>query len=226
MRRDICYFFPVDVVSLYNAYLTAAKNPPFSRDCKEEPYHTLSFGLNYSFKYNMNGGACTLHFIPYQGGSAVDLRFSVAQLFGARYGAYAEELTNRVSAILQAPSNKIDINVEEFLRAENKVLPSAVKPESFVTNGPVVAPSQPVQPTYVAQPPQQPPIPAEEPSRILRSNNIASSLCPKCGSHNEPGSAFCSQCGSSLRQRTAFCPGCGAQVPENSVFCNHCGKRL
>ena len=29
MRRDICYFFPVDVVSLYNAYLTAAKNPQF-----------------------------------------------------------------------------------------------------------------------------------------------------------------------------------------------------
>lgn len=226
MRRDVCYFFPVDVVSLYNAYLTAAKNPPFERSCKEEPYHTFAFGISSSFKYNINGGACTLHFMPYQGGAAVDLRFTLAQLLGARYGKYAEELTSRAAAILRVSPNPININVEEFLRPENKVSPSDVSQESFMANESVAPSPQAFQAPFVSQQSPQPQPPAENQSRILRSNNIAGSLCNKCGCHNEPGSAFCSKCGASLVQSSLFCSGCGAKVPDGSVFCNRCGKRL
>lgn len=216
MRRDVCYYFPVDVVSLYNAYLTAAKNPPFERSCREEPYHTFSFGVNNSFKYNMNGGACTLHFIPYQGGAAVDLRFTIAQLFGARYEKYAEELTSRAATVLRISPNRININIDEFLRAENKISASSAVAASFAA---------PAAPQSVPAP--QPTVaPVGEQSRILRSGNISGSLCKSCGTHNEPGSAFCMKCGVSLTQNSALCPGCGANIPDGSVFCNRCGRKL
>lgn len=48
MRRDLCYYFAADVCSVYNAYLMAAGNQQFRRECRQEPYHTLGFGLNFS----------------------------------------------------------------------------------------------------------------------------------------------------------------------------------
>lgn len=223
MRRDVCYFFPVDVVSLYNAYLTAAKNPPFERSCREEPYHTFSFGISSSFKYNINGGSCTLHFIPYQSGAAVDLRFTLAQLLGARYGKYAEELTNRAAAILRIAPQQVNINIDEFLRPENKVA-TGTNPQPFATSAPTSVNPQPTVPVYTRQPVQT----AEptEQSRILRSSSIVNLSCGRCGHHNEPGSAFCAKCGSSLVQNTGFCAACGAKVPDGSAFCNQCGKKL
>ncbi len=121
MRRDVCYFFETDVKTLYNAYLKSAQQPPFEKSCNEEPYHTFSFGIGFTFKYNMNGGACTLHFMPYKNGSAVNLRFSIAQLMGARCQKYAEHLTNGASAILNLPGTKINIDVEQFLIPANQV---------------------------------------------------------------------------------------------------------
>lgn len=122
MRRDLCYYFAADVCSVYNAYLMAAGNQQFRRECRQEPYHTLGFGLNFSMKYNMNGGSCTIHFIPYQGGTAVDLRFSIAQLAGARYKRYAADLTNTVIRILNITAQPIRLNIEEFTKECNKVV--------------------------------------------------------------------------------------------------------
>ena len=122
MRRDLCYYFAADVCSVYNAYLMAAGNQQFRRECRQEPYHTLGFGLNFSMKYNMNGGSCTIHFIPYQGGTAVDLRFSIAQLAGARYKRYAADLTNTVIRSLDITAQPIRLNIEEFTKECNKVV--------------------------------------------------------------------------------------------------------
>ena len=122
MRRDLCYYFAADVCSVYNAYLMAAGNQQFRRECRQEPYHTLGFGLNFSMKHNMNGGSCTIHFIPYQGGTAVDLRFSIAQLAGARYKRYAADLTNTVIRILNITAQPIRLNIEEFTKECNKVV--------------------------------------------------------------------------------------------------------
>ena len=98
MRRDIGFYVEADIAQVYKAYLSAAVNPPFERDCRDEPFHTISFGVNYSFKYNMNGGSCNIHLMPYGTGTAVNMRFSIAQLVGARYEAYAEDL-NKASCL-------------------------------------------------------------------------------------------------------------------------------
>jgi len=121
MRRDVCYFFAADVKSVYDAYLAAATNAKFRRTCNQQPYHTISFNLNFSMKYNMNGGSCTLHFIPYQGGTAVDLRFSIAQLAGARYKKYAEDLTNATVDVLRIPAQPITLDINVFLDERNKI---------------------------------------------------------------------------------------------------------
>lgn len=121
MRRDICLVFPVDVARLYNAYLAAATNNRFRRECRQEPYHTLTFGLNFSMKYNFNGGACTLRFIPVNGGSAINMRFSLAQLAGARYEKYAKDLTEEVIAMLGVAPVRADIDVEVFMAPQNRV---------------------------------------------------------------------------------------------------------
>lgn len=121
MRRDVCYYFPTDVKSLFDAYASAAANAPFERECKFEPYHTINFGLNFSMKYNMNGGACILHFMPLPDGAAVDLHFVIAQAFGARYEAYAEDLTQQAAAILGMAPTPADIDIQHFMKEENKV---------------------------------------------------------------------------------------------------------
>ena len=54
MRRDLCYFYPVPVQPTFDAFVQAA-NQQFGKGCKIDAYKTISFGLNYSFKYNMNG---------------------------------------------------------------------------------------------------------------------------------------------------------------------------
>lgn len=63
MRRDLFYFYPLPVQPVSDAFVQAA-NQRFGKQCKVEPYKTVNFGLNYSFKYNMNGGALTIHFMP------------------------------------------------------------------------------------------------------------------------------------------------------------------
>lgn len=192
MRRDVCYYFATDVKSLYNAYLSAAKNQQFRRDCREEPYHTITFGLNYSMKYNMNGGSCTLHFIPYQGGSAIDLRFSIAQAFGARYEAYAQELTNAACGVLGICAQSIQLNIELFTDASNRVLPQAAAA-----------------------------MPAPTPSPAQKSQfctNCGSALaandafCSNCGTRVAPKNKFCTQCGKPVSIGAAFCSNCGSKL--------------
>ena len=203
MRRDVCYFFPADVPSVYNAYLAAATNAQFRRQCNETPYHTIGFGLNFSMKYNMNGGSCILHFMPMQGGTGVDLRFTIAQLAGARYERYATDLTNTAAAILRLPSQRIVPNVEEFLRPENQITPDKVAAVQKPT-----LPEAPVEPAEPAKP------------------ATPGKFCSQCGTALEPGDKFCNGCGTPVVKAEKTCPACGATAKPQAAFCSNCGQKL
>lgn len=177
MRRDIVHYYEADVVRVYEAYRKAALEK-FGKDSNAEPYHTISFGLNYSFKYNMTGGSCNVHLIPHNTGAAVDVRYSIAQLMGARYGAYDDELTKYVVGILGVPAQKLEMDVERFLDPNNRV-----------TEAPA--------PAYTPAPAQTPvftpaPAPAKAPAPVKRS------FCVKCGTKIDDGDLFCGNCGAKL----------------------------
>ena len=197
MRRDVCYFFNTDSVTLYNAYLRAAQQPPFERTCTENRPHSFSFGLNYSWKYNMNGGACTLHFMSWQNGAAVCLRFSMAQLAGARYESYADYLTEHAVKAINVPSRRCQIDMEEFLKAE-KPAPTTV-----------AAPAAPIQPAV------SPAVSAP-----------AAKLCPSCHKEVAADSIFCCYCGEKIARPQVFCTQCGTKAQAGDRFCHQCGNKL
>lgn len=113
MRRDICHYYEADLQSVYNAYAKVASEK-FGKNCEYHNGYKLSFALNFTIRYNMNGGACTVHFMPCRSGTAVNVRYSIAQLLGARYNAYDEELTKNVVAILGVGSTIINGDPEQF----------------------------------------------------------------------------------------------------------------
>lgn len=219
MRRDICYFFAADVQSVYNAYLTAASNQKFRRECAQEPYHTLSFGLNFSMKYNMNGGSCTIHFIPYNGGTAVDLRFSIAQLAGARYERYATDLTNDTVAVLGVPAQRTNISINEFTNDLNKVTPS-----SMPRTAPAYEPA-PANMNSTQTPPAAPDVVYSQTIFSAPQTN-ASHFCANCGKALNESDLFCSGCGTRVAPKGNTCSRCGAKVADGSSFCSNCGNKL
>ena len=116
MRRDLVYFYPAPMKLVYDAFYNAA-NQRFGKDCKADPFKTLQFGLNYSFKYNMNGGSITAHFMPYQNGIAVNLRYTIIQAFGARYQKHAQDYTAYVDGLLNSLLSSFWIMRAELRRA-------------------------------------------------------------------------------------------------------------
>ncbi len=199
LRRDVGFYVEAPVQTVYQAYLNAATHEPFERDCKQEPFFSISFGVNFSFKYNMNGGACTLHFMPYGTGTAVNMRFSVAQLAGARYERYAEDLNRAMQAFLPVIPRPAQFNVDDFDKPENQVRTAAV----------------PQQPTPVTV---APPVTVQQPQTTFK-------FCTKCGNPLPMDARFCSKCGNAVPvSRT--CPSCGVPTKEGASFCTACGTRL
>ncbi len=230
MRRDICYFFPASVDRVYNAYLTVATNARFRRECKQEPYHTINFGLNFSMKYNMNGGACTIRFIPHMNGTAINLRFSIAQLAGARYERYAIDLTNEVAAILGTPSQNLKINVNAFLAPENKVTHGQSAPQGQPMNAPQqnFAPQgQPMNAPQQNFAPQSAPAPAS-PLQTPTGGENGKNICKTCGNILGDGNKFCAKCGTPVAKAKKLCPNCGTEAVDDSeaFFCTECGTRF
>ena len=206
MRRDISFYFSADVETVYNAYLAAASDARFRRACTQQPYHTISFSMNFSMKYNMNGGSCTLHFIPYEQGTAVDFRFALVQAFGARYGTYAQDLTIAAAALINVPWKKVNVPINMFLDPRNQVsLTSANSTQQTLPN----APQQELPPA------PQPQIPAEVPGQ-----------CPNCGNTLLAGAPFCHNCGTKIEARPSACPQCGASTDHGGKFCAQCGSPL
>lgn len=176
MRRDLVYFYPIPMKPVYDAFFNAARQK-FGKDCKADPFKTLQFGLNYSFKYNMNGGSVTAHFMPYQNGTAVNLRYTIIQAFGARYQKHAQDLTMHVDGLLGAKGALIQLAVEQFLDYESRT-PSGVLPQ---------------QQAPVQQIPQQPA--SEQP---FTPQQAQPKFCTKCGAPVAADTNFCSKCGNKL----------------------------
>jgi hypothetical protein len=171
MRRDLVYFYPVPLKPVYDACFNAA-NQKFGKNCKADPFKSLQFGLDFSFKYNMNGGSVTAHFMPYQNGTAINLRYTIIQALGARYKKHAQDYMMYVDGLLNVRGALIGLDVQQFMDYEANT-PSGVLPQQ--------APPQQMPPQQV--PPQQ------------TANGM---VCPNCGSLADPGSNFCTKCGSRL----------------------------
>lgn len=193
MRRDVCYYFASDVQTIYNAYLTAATNAPFKRGCAQTPHSVISFGLNYSMKYNMNGGSCTIHFMPYNNGTAVNLRFSIVQLAGARYEKYANDLTNAATAVCNVHASRADIPISVFTTAE--AAPSVPQPAA----APQVTAPQPAAPQGAVCP------------KCGRALNADDAFCGGCGTKVNAG-RFCTKCGAAANADSRFCCVCGNKL--------------
>ena len=192
MRRDICYYYQAPIAQVYQGYLSAAGNDQFRRECREEPYHTLTFGLNFSMKYNFNGGSCVIRFIPWQGGTAVNLRFSLAQAAGARYEWYDRDLTAAASAIIGVVAQPAKVPVDYFLDPANRVAANAPQP---VAPAPAPAPKAEVAGTFCTECGRQLPDDA--------------AFCCYCGTKVLPKEHRCSACGKVNPDEAKFCAYCG-----------------
>ena len=193
MREDVCYRFSADVQTVYGAYLKAAQSPPFERTCSQEPFHTFSFGVNYSMKYNMNGGSCILHFISYEGGSAVDLRFVIAQAWGAKCEKYAQELTDRAAALLGELPRRCSIPIDTFTNENNKVY--AHKPVVPAASAPAPVPA-----------------PSAFCTNCGKAIGANDQFCAGCGTRLKKAQKFCTQCGTPAEPDAAFCCRCGTRL--------------
>ncbi|MBR6549188.1 MAG: zinc ribbon domain-containing protein [Clostridia bacterium] len=222
MRRDVGFYVEAPVDQVYTAYLNAATHKPFERDCGQEPYHTISFGVNFSFKYNMNGGSCHIHFMPYGTGTAVNFRFSIAQAAGARYGRYAEDLNTAMQRFLPVIPQPANFHVEDFLLPQNQVTP-----DTLATSAPATAP-------VVSSAPTPPAVATPAPATSAPASGIPAQtmpagvrFCVNCGGQLLPTTRFCPQCGMAVASTPAkVCPNCHAQAQPNASFCGVCGTRL
>lgn len=220
MRRDIGYYIEADVKTVYEAYLKAATNKPFERSCKQEPYHTIAFGVNYSFKYNMNGGACNIHFMPHGSGTAVNIRFSIAQGVGARCEKYAQDLNRAMQAFLPVTPRATAYNMDEFLKPQNMITPATYQQ----TAAPAPTPTATPVPTPAPAPTPIPtPVPTSNPAPRPAASNAQ--FCIGCGSQIIPGARFCCACGKEV-SANKVCSNCNTTAPQGAAFCPNCGTRL
>ncbi|MBQ3506199.1 MAG: zinc ribbon domain-containing protein [Clostridia bacterium] len=195
MTRDLCYYFERSYLDVYNAFLWAAKDK-FGKDCKQEEGKVITFGLNYSFRYNMNGGAIRVFFMPYATGTAVNLHYIIAQLYGARYGAHAKDLIAHVERTLCVQAVEMQPNLQAFL--------------DFQPTPALFAPPM--------QPPMQAPVqqPAPQPN--------TQKCCVNCGQVLTADSLFCSSCGTKV-EPPKFCANCGKPFNGDEKFCPACGAK-
>lgn len=192
MKRDLVYYYDRPLNAVFSAFVQAA-NQQFGKNCKIDQGKTISFALNYSFKYNMNGGMVTAHFMPYADGVAVNLRYTIVQVFGARYKAHAADLTGYVNNLLQAAGKLIELDIKLFLKYEAET-PSV---------GPILVQSQ--QTPYV--PPEASGISCPRCSAL---NEKGARFCVGCGFRllQDP---VCKNCGATLSPASNFCPVCGTK---------------
>ena len=196
MRRDLVFFYERPADAVFAAFVQAA-NERFGKNCKTERGVKLSFGLNYSFKYNMNGGSVTAHFMPYQNGTAVNLRYSIVQAFGARYKAHAQDLTQYVNNLLRVAGQPIQLDVNRFLEYEaGAPAPAPVRQTVTQQAGGVRCPR-------------------------CGAGCVAGELfCSSCGTPLKPPERPV------LQERSMFCTSCGVMLQHGGKFCHRCGAKI
>lgn len=250
MRRDVCHFYAAPVDVMYHAYLKALGNDKFDRECREEPYHTLTFGLNFSMKYNFNGGSCVVHFIPYQNGTAVDLRFILAQGAGARYEKYDRELCDAVMAVCGVPALPLELDIDVFMDERNQVTPAtfAAAPASDPILAAVPAPTPIPVPVPAAIPvavPVPTPVPVPAPVPVVAPAEAPVEVEPPAAPEAAPVEAeepaaedetapaedaaearTCHVCGNQATAEDRFCRQCGAKLMQPKRFCVRCGQQV
>lgn len=198
MKKNVCFYIEGDVKLIHNAYINAASSRIFNRICKQEPFYKISFNLEFSFEYNINGGTCEIHLMPYGTGTAVLMHFSIMQLVGAQCESYANDLNRVMQSFLPVSIFSAAYAMEDFMNPMNQVRPQ-----------PVIRSAQSAQPL----------------SQSVQEQKSNGNLCSKCGNTLEKGSRFCDRCGSAV-SADKVCPNCSTRMPENAVFCNNCGTRL
>ncbi len=181
MTHDICHYYPKTIEQVYSAYQRGIKQA-FNKDAEGQHPHTLVFGLNFSFKYNMNGGGCHVHFMPYQNGTAVNVHYTIAQALGAKCKAHDKDLTREVERFLGASASDLHIDTAAFAQYKS----NAAAPATSATSATSATPAAPVTPVA--------PVAPDAP---------AAPVAPKA--------KFCSQCGSPFGETSLFCSNCGAK---------------
>ena len=211
MKRDLCFYYDRPLNDVFNAYVQAITQQ-VGKGCQVVQGRSINFGLNYSFRYNMNGGFCNILFIPYQNGTAVNMRYTIIQLLGARYTAHAQDVNNYVFRILQTKAVPLNLNVSIFEQTAGN--PQPVQP---VNQNAYAQPAQPMNQNAYAQHVQ--PMNQNgyaQPVQQMNQNGYAQPV------QQMNQNAYTPQQG----QVTKYCVTCGAPYISGTAFCAKCGCKL
>ena len=123
MRRDLFHYFEADLITVFKGFKDAIQYD-FKTSEEVKEYYEIKGGLPWGWfnKYNMNGGVFVVHFMPYETGTAIAIRYVFAK-FGARYGAYDQDLIRFVEKRIAIKAKDITLVMEEFLKPENMIVP-------------------------------------------------------------------------------------------------------
>ena len=208
MKRDIFYYYPSPIEAVYEAH-TAAIKDVFGKSGDGKAPHTVSFELNFSLKYNMNGGVCRIHLKSYREGTAVRLCYTVAQAVGAKCEAHAGELAKAVGTALNSVAERLSMTAEVFEscdKADEEPIKDPLDLPPVTEPAPVYkAPEVYNMPLYGAPPIYTAPTGRAQP---VYGN---SPFSPAAQASTQPQARFCSRCGKPFKTDDKFCSGCGAR---------------
>ena len=192
MTKDLFFSYPCQPIQVYSAYLQTA-NEQFSKQCREDVKGAVfSFGLDYSFKYNMNGGSCTVRFMPYQGGTAVAIHYTVVQLFGAKIGKHSTDMVTYADKLLGVKSLPTQLNLKMFTDYAASLSGQGGQPAVVDPQG-LGAPLCP---------------------NCGGSLTPGAKFCVSCGKPVPAAPAVCPNCGRAFQENENFCVGCGTKRPD------------
>lgn len=166
MKKDIFCYYERPLGAVRDAFVQTVTQQ-YGKDCTMQGT-VLSFKLSYSIVYNMNGGTLTVHLMPYQNGTAVQLHYSIRQLVGAFYKEHAADLTKHTDNYLQAKIVEIALDANQFTAFEQSGAAAA-----YAFAQPVAA-ANPAPPAATA----------------------GIKFCTNCGTKLNADAKFCTGCGS------------------------------
>lgn len=160
MRKDVTHFYEKPIPEVFYAYHKFIVEKMHANP-RVEPFHTISSAVGM--------GAMTLHFIPYQNGTAIDIRYSLALVNGSVVEEIDYSITKEIVNFLGVAAMNIELPIEIFLDPNNQVVAQSNIPNP----APQPAPQAPVQNEF--------------------------RFCPKCGAKHHIDANFCPACGNKLK---------------------------